>query len=319
METLSVIVPCYNEEAVIAESYHRLREVLDGITTHQTEIIFINDGSTDRTAEMLSAMAEKDGQVKVLHFSRNFGHQPAVTAGIHYCTSDLAVIIDADLQDPPELIPQLIETQKREQANVVYCVREKRQGESFFKKISARIFYRSMNYLSEVDFPLDTGDFRLIDKKVMTEFKKFREKGKYIRGIISWIGFKQVPFKYKREARFAGETKYPLSKMLHFAATAMLYFSKKPLKLATGLGFTTVMIGVIYAIWILVGKIIGYTHALSGWSSIIILIIFFGGVQLLTVGVLGQYIGILFDEVKDRPEYIVEKEENCSVNSKPLK
>jgi len=311
METLSVIVPCYNEEAVIGESYNRIKKVLDGITTLQTEIIFINDGSKDRTAEMLSTIAASDTHVKVLHFSRNFGHQPAVTAGIHYCKSDLAIIIDADLQDPPELIPDLIETQKREQANVVYCVREKRTGESFFKKLSARIFYRSMNYLSEVSFPLDTGDFRLIDKQVMLEFKKFREKGKYIRGIISWIGFKQVPFVYKRETRFAGETKYPFKKMLHFAATAMLYFSKKPLKLATNLGFVTVMIGILYAIWIIVGKIVGFTHALSGWSSIIILIIFFGGVQLLTIGVLGQYIGILFDEMKDRPEYIVEKEENC--------
>lgn len=310
METLSVIVPCYNEEAVIAESYSRLKKVLDGITTLQTEIIFINDGSKDRTAEMLSAIAAADKQVKVLHFSRNFGHQPAVTAGIHNCTSDLAVIIDADLQDPPELIPELVATQKQEQANVVYCVRDKRKGESVFKKLSARLFYRSMNYLSEVDFPLDTGDFRLIDKQVMAEFKKFREKGKYIRGIISWIGFKQVPFVYQRQARFAGETKYPLSKMIQFASTAMLYFSKKPLKLATGLGFITVLIGIVYAVYTLVGKIVGYTHALSGWSSLIILIVFFGGVQLLTVGVLGQYIGILFDEVKDRPEYIIDKKDN---------
>jgi len=314
METLSVIVPCYNEEEVITESYSRLKKVLDGISSYQTEIIFINDGSKDRTAQMLSDIAATDKQVKVLHFSRNFGHQPAVTAGIHYCTSDLAVIIDADLQDPPELIPELIDTLKREQANVVYCVREKRQGESFFKKLSARMFYRSMNYLSEVNFPLDTGDFRLIDKQVMDEFKKFREKGKYIRGIISWIGFKQVPFAYQRQARFAGETKYPLSKMIQFASTAMLYFSKKPLKLATGLGFITVMIGIVYALYTLIGKIVGYTHALSGWSSLIILIVFFGGVQLLTVGVLGQYIGILFDEVKDRPEYIVQKEENIEKN-----
>ena len=310
METLSVIVPCYNEEAVIAESYSRLKKVLDGMTTLQTEIIFINDGSKDCTSEMLSAIAAADKQVKVLHFSRNFGHQPAVTAGIHNCTSDLAVIIDADLQDPPELIPELVATQKREQANVVYCVRDKRKGESIFKKLSAQLFYRSMNYLSEVDFPLDTGDFRLIDKQVMAEFKKFREKGKYIRGIISWIGFKQVPFVYQRQARFAGETKYPLSKMIQFASTAMLYFSKKPLKLATGLGFITVLIGIVYAVYTLIGKIVGYTHALSGWSSLIILIVFFGGVQLLTVGVLGQYIGILFDEVKDRPEYIIEKKDN---------
>jgi len=310
MQTLSIIVPCFNEEAVIEESHKRLKKVIDELSTLQSEIIYINDGSTDQTAWMLSKIAANDKQVKILHFSRNFGHQPAVTAGIHYSTSDLAVIIDADLQDPPELIPELIETLKREQANVVYCVRENRKGESIIKKLTAKLFYRSMNYLSEINFPLDTGDFRLIDRQVMAEFKKFREKGKYIRGIISWIGFKQVPFKYKREARFAGDTKYPLRKMLHFAATAMLYFSKKPLKLATGLGFITVLIGIIYGIWILLGKIFGFTHAISGWSSIIILIVFFGGVQLLTVGVLGQYIGILFDEIKDRPEYIIQKEEN---------
>jgi polyisoprenyl-phosphate glycosyltransferase len=310
MKTFSIIVPCYNEEAVINESYRRMKAVIDGMTNIQSEIILINDGSRDNTATLLSEIAKNDARVKVLHFSRNFGHQPAVTAGIHHCTSDLAIIIDADLQDPPELIPHIIETQEREQANVVYCVREERRGEGIFKKITAQIFYRSMNYLSEVSFPLDTGDFRLIDRKVMDEFKRFREKGKYIRGIISWIGFKQVPFAYKREARFAGETKYPLRKMIQFASTAMLYFSKKPLKLATSLGFTIVLIGIFYALWIFGGKIFGYTHAISGWSSIVMLIIFFGGVQLLTIGVLGQYIGILFDEIKDRPEYIVGRKEN---------
>ncbi|WP_243348751.1 glycosyltransferase family 2 protein [Parabacteroides sp. FAFU027] len=311
MQSVSIIVPCYNEEAVIHESYSRLKRVLDGVTGYSTEIIFINDGSKDCTAEMLSAIAEQDKQVKVLHFSRNFGHQPAVTAGIHHCTSDLAIIIDADLQDPPELIPELLAVQQREQANVVYCVREKRQGESIFKKLTARVFYRSMNYLSEVKFPVDTGDFRLIDRAVMNEFCKFKEKGKYIRGIISWVGFKQVPFYYKRDARFAGETKYPLRKMLNFASTALLYFSTKPLKLSTSLGFIAVLIGIVYAIWTVLGKLLGFTHAISGWSSIIILVVFFGGVQLLTIGVLGQYIGILFDEVKDRPEYIIEKSENC--------
>jgi polyisoprenyl-phosphate glycosyltransferase len=310
MKTLSIIVPCYNEEEVIDESYMRLRKVLDGLKDIHTEIIFINDGSKDATAFKLSAIAANDNRVKVLHFSRNFGHQPAVTAGIHNCKSDMAVIIDADLQDPPELIPDMLETLVRENANVVYCVRDERKGEGFFKKLTARLFYRSMNYLSEVNFPLDTGDFRLIDKQVIAEFNRFGEKGKYIRGIISWIGFKQVPFHYKREARFAGETKYPLKKMLSFAANAMLYFSKKPLKLATNLGFMAFLIGIIYAVWIFVGKIIGYTHALSGWSSITMLVIFFGGVQLLTIGVLGQYIGILFDEVKNRPEYIIGKKEN---------
>lgn len=310
MKSLSVIVPCYNEELVIAETYKRLKAVAEKMSNIQTQIIFINDGSRDKTSYMLSSIAAADKNVKVLHFSRNFGHQPAVTAGIHYCTSDLAVIIDADLQDPPEIIPDLITFLEQEKANVVYCVRQKREGESLFKKISARIFYRSMNSLSDVKFPLDTGDFRLIDRQVMDEFGKFREKGKYIRGIISWIGFKQVPFLYHREARFAGETKYPLRKMLNFASTALLYFSKKPLKVATGLGFIAVLIGILYALWIFVGKLIGFTHAISGWSSIVILITFFGGVQLLTIGLLSQYMGVLFDEIKDRPEYIVEKEEN---------
>jgi len=309
MQTLSLIVPCFNEADVIDSSYARFKNVMDGLTEYQTELIFINDGSTDKTGALLSAIASADNRVTVLHFSRNFGHQPAVTAGIHRCTSDLAVIIDADLQDPPELIPAMLKKQKQESANVVYCVRQHRKGEGFLKVFTAKLFYRTLNRLSEVQFPLDTGDFRLIDRRIMNEFKRFREKGKYIRGIISWVGFKQVSFEYQREARFAGETKYPISKMLHFAGTAMLYFSKKPLKIAIGLGFIAVMMGLIFAVWIIFGKIFGYTNAQIGWSSIIMLIIFFGGVQLLTVGVLGQYVGILFDEVKDRPEFIIEKEE----------
>ncbi|MEA4839632.1 MAG: glycosyltransferase family 2 protein [Bacteroidales bacterium] len=309
MQTLSLIVPCFNEVDVIETSYARFKKVMDGLTDVTPELIFINDGSTDKTGELLSAIAKNDHRVTVLHFSRNFGHQPAVTAGIHHCTGDLAVIMDADLQDPPELIPDLLETQRKENANVVYCVRKKRDGESLLKRFTSKLFYRSLNSLSEVQFPLDTGDFRLIDRKVMNEFDRFREKGKYIRGIISWVGFKQVPFYYHRDARFAGETKYPFRKMIHFAGTAMLYFSKKPLKIAIGLGFFAVMIGLVYGIWILMSKILGFSNAATGWSSIILLIIFFGGVQLLTVGVLGQYIGIIFDEVKDRPEYIIDKEE----------
>ena len=309
MQTLSLIVPCYNEAAVIEASYERFKKVMDGLTTVKPDLIFINDGSKDQTGALLSAIAQRDSRVTVLHFSRNFGHQPAVTAGIHHCKSDLAVIMDADLQDPPELIPELLEKQKQENASVVYCVRHTRDGVSFMKLFSYKLFYRSLNMLSEVTFPLDTGDFRLIDRQVMDEFSRFREKNKYIRGIISWVGFKQVPFYYERDARFAGVTKYPLRKLMHLAGTAMLYFSKKPLKVAAGLGFVAVMMGLVYAVWIFLGKIYGFVDAEMGWSSIILLVIFFGGVQLLTVGVLGQYIGIIFDEVKDRPEYIVEKEE----------
>jgi dolichol-phosphate mannosyltransferase len=304
MKKLSVIIPCYNEEAVIDTCYIRLKAVLSALNM-KTQIIFINDGSKDKTYEKLTLIAAADPQVTVINFSRNFGHQAAVTAGIHHCDADLAIIIDADLQDPPELIPEIIRKQEEEQANVVYCVRKSRKGESRFKLWTAKVFYRMLNRLAEVKFPLDTGDFRLIDSRIIQEFKQLKERGKYIRGLISWMGFKQIPFYYEREERFAGETKYPFKKMLSFASKALFYFSKKPLQMAVSLGFISVMIGIIMALWYLFGKIFGYTNAESGWTSIMITIIVFGGIQLLTIGVLGQYIGILFDEVKERPEYII--------------
>lgn len=309
MKKLAVIVPCYNEESVIGESYRRTKAVLQSMPI-DTEIIYINDGSRDKTHEMLDGIADADPHVKVIHFSRNFGHQPAVTAGINNCDADLAVILDADMQDPPELIPSILELQEREQANVVYCVRKSREGESFFKKFTSKAFYRLLNYMSDVSFPLDTGDFRMVDRKIMDQFDRFQERGKYIRGLISWLGYKQVPFYYEREARIAGETKYPFSKMWKFASTAMLYFSKKPLRLATSLGFVAVVVGIVLAAWFTLGKIYGFSNAESGWTSIMTSVIFFGGVQLLTVGVLGQYVGILFDEIKARPEYIIDEKRN---------
>lgn len=309
MKKLAVIVPCYNEELALAESYRRTRESLQRLSI-PAEIIYINDGSRDRTRQILNEIADSDPHVKVIHFSRNFGHQPAVTAGINHCDADLAIIIDADMQDPPELIADILALQEREEANVVYCVRKSREGESIFKKLTAKMFYRTLNYMSEVHFPLDTGDFRLIDRKVMDQFDRFQERGKYIRGLISWIGFKQVPFYYEREARIAGETKYPFSKMWKFATTAMLYFSKKPLQLATSLGFVAVLVGLVLTAWFTLGKIYGFSNAETGWTSIMTTVVFFGGVQLLTVGVLGQYIGILFDEIKARPEYIIDEKKN---------
>ena len=309
MKKLAVIVPCYNEELVISESDRRTKEALQSVPI-ATEIIYINDGSRDKTRELLDGIAASDPQVKVIHFSRNFGHQPAVTAGINNCDADLAVILDADMQDPPELIPGILELQEKEHANVVYCVRKSREGESFFKKITSKAFYRLLNYMSDVSFPLDTGDFRMIDRKIMDQFDRFQERGKYIRGLISWLGYKQVPFYYEREARIAGETKYPFSKMWKFASTAMLYFSKKPLRLATSLGFIAVVVGIVLAAWFTLGKIYGFSNAESGWTSIMTSVIFFGGVQLLTVGVLGQYVGILIDEIKARPEYIIDDKKN---------
>jgi len=309
MEKLSVIIPCFNEEASIGESYQRTKKVLD-LLDYTTEIIYVNDGSHDRTRIILDDIAATDPTVKVIHFSRNFGHQPAISAGIKHCDADWAIILDADMQDPPELIPEILGLCKKEQANSVYCVRKSREKERWLKKQTSKLFYRTMNRMSEVKFPLDTGDFRLIDRKIMDEFNRMHEHGKYIRGLISWIGFKQVPFYYERKARFAGETKYPIHKMIGFATTALMYFSKKPLQMATGLGFFAVVIGICLALWVFLGKLLGFSNAETGWTSIITIIIFFGGVQLLTIGVLGQYIGVLFDEIKDRPEYIVDEKRN---------
>ncbi|MDR2138468.1 MAG: glycosyltransferase family 2 protein [Tannerella sp.] len=314
MEKLSVIIPCYDEEASLSASYRRTREVLNRVA-YDTEIIYVNDGSRDRTGKMLDDIAAADARVKVIHFSRNFGHQPAVSAGIQHCDADWAIIMDADLQDPPELIPDILQRCKDEQANSVYCVRRSREDEGWFKRLSAKFFYRTLNRMtSEVKFPLDTGDFRLIDRKIMTEFKRLHERGKYIRGLVSWIGFRQVPFFYERKARVAGETKYPFRKMLRFASTALLYFSKKPLRMVIGLGFFAVLVATGLALWFTLGKIYGFSKAETGWTSLITVITFFGGVQLLTVGVLGEYIGVLFDEIKKRPEYIIDEKRNFSGN-----
>ena len=306
---LSVIIPCYNEELVVQETYKQLTEVMKR-TNMDYELIFINDGSRDRTIELLTSLAEEDKAVKVINFARNFGHQCAVTAGINHCNGDLAVIIDADLQDPPEVILDMLEIQQKESANVVYGVRKSREGESWFKLVTAKWFYRILNKLSDVQFPVDTGDFRLIDRQIIDHFNNLHEKNKYIRGLISWMGYKQVPCYYERKERFAGETKYPLKKMLKFATTGLLAFSKKPLKLAEWLGIISVMVSLIYAIVILILKLVNPSTFVVGWTSIILITIFFGGVQLLTIGILGEYIGNLFDEAKDRPEYIVKNKIN---------
>ncbi len=302
---ISVIIPCFNEQEVINESYRRLVNVFIDHNLPDYELIFVNDGSRDKTMFLLREIASTNDQVKLLSFSRNFGHQAAVTAGLKECKGDVAIIIDADLQDPPEVIPEMLKVFNEEQCNVVYGVRNHRKGESFMKLFTAKIFYRLLNSLSDISFPVDTGDFRLVDRKVINAFNNLSEKNKYIRGLISWLGFKQCPVYYNRDARFAGETKYPFRKMLKFASIGLFYFSKKPLKIATSLGFLSVFAGLMYVLYILISMVFGFGHVVSGWTSTIVLIIFFGGVQLLTIGVLGQYIGSLFDEVKNRPEYII--------------
>lgn len=308
-ELLSIIVPCYNEEEVIEETYKRLKHVLNNLI-YKYEILFINDGSRDNTLNILTSLSKKDPSIKIISFSRNFGHQAAVTAGLNYCKGDYALIIDADLQDPPEIIPEMLKKLKEEDANVVYGVRKKRKGETIFKKTTAWLFYKFINFLSDIPLPENTGDFRLIDRKVIDSFNNLPEKNKYIRGLITWVGFKQIPYYYIREPRFAGETKYPLSKMIKFATTALLYFTRKPLKLATQLGFLSIIIGLILTLYVFFSLIVRPHQTVSGWASTIIIIIFFGGVQLLTIGVMGEYIGSIFDEIKNRPMYIIDKKYN---------
>ncbi|MDN4754910.1 glycosyltransferase family 2 protein [Porphyromonadaceae bacterium W3.11] len=316
-QSLTIIIPCYNEEEVLPLTYPRVRKMLDSMEEEDNimgQITFINDGSHDRTTEILNEIAAKDPTVQVIHFSRNFGHQAALTAGMRMCYSDYAAVIDADLQDPPEEIPGMFRMMKNEGHAVVYGVREERDGETLFKKWTAKLFYRFLNSMTERPLPLDAGDFRIMNKKVLDAFRNLPEHNKYIRGIISWMGFPQAPYYYHRKERAAGETKYSLSKMMRLATDAIQYFSYKPLKLAIKLGFISVLIGLLLALWVILGKIFGFTYPESGWSSIMIVIIFFGGIQLITIGVLSKYVGVVFDEVKKRPEYIIAETKNMEGN-----
>ena len=308
-QTLTIIIPCYNEELLIEKTYQRVNNVLEKLTNYESSIFFINDGSKDKTADKLNIIANNDSKVKLIHFSRNFGHQAAVTAGINNTESDLAIIIDADLQDPPELFSEMLELYHSSNCNAIYCVRKTRKGETLFKKITAKYFYKLMDKLSEVPIPLDTGDFRLIDKNIINEFKKLGEKNKFVRGLISWIGFVQVPFYYERDERQEGETKYPLKKMIRFALNGIMYFSKKPLKLAIQIGFISTIIALGLLFYILYGYFFS-NKAVAGWASTLTIVIFFGGIQLLTIGLVAQYIANIFDEVKGRPDYIIAQKVN---------
>lgn len=308
-QSLSVIIPCYNEELMIEKTYQRVKNVVSQLTQVDTQIIFINDGSKDQTANQLNKIAASDSKVYVIHFSRNFGHQAAVTAGINNCNTDIAIIIDADLQDPPELFSEMISLYNSSACNAIYCVRKSRPGETWFKKITAKYFYRLMDRLSEVPIPLDTGDFRLIDKQIINEFKQLTESNKFVRGLISWIGFVQIPFYYERHEREEGETKYPLKKMIRFALNGIMYFSKKPLKISIQLGLMSTLLALMLLVYILYGYFVS-GQAVAGWASTLTIVIFFGGIQLLTIGLVAQYIANIFDEVKGRPDYIIAKKVN---------
>ncbi|WP_195972256.1 glycosyltransferase family 2 protein [Clostridium thermobutyricum] len=310
---ISVIVPMYFEELVARECYNRLKSVMESIDSYDYEIIFINDGSTDKTLDILKDISRENEKVKVINFARNFGHQVAVTAGLFNCSGDAVVIIDADLQDPPELIPQMI-NKWNEGYEVVYGKRGKRKGESKFKLITAKYFYRFLAKMSDIKIPKDTGDFRLIDKSVVKAFREMPEQNRFIRGMISWIGFNQTYIEYTRDERFAGETKYPLSKMIKFASDGIISFSSKPLKLMSAFGFFSIFISFLIFIYALISKFI--FSASIGWTSLISVMTFFGGVQILSLGIIGEYIGRIYDESKNRPLYIIKDKINFSDEDK---
>lgn len=298
----SIVVPLYNEELVIEETHKRLSAVMQG-TNEEYEIIYVNDGSRDKTPELAKEIMQKDKNVCLINFSRNFGHQTAITAGMDNARGQAIVVIDADLQDPPEVILDMIAKWK-EGFDVVYGRRSVREGETVFKKVTAKVFYRFLSSLTDIDIPTDTGDFRLIDRKVCDALKSVKEKNRYIRGLISWLGFKQTDVTYVRKERFAGTTKYPLKKMLKFAGDAITSFSYKPLKLAAYMGYAISIASFLYLIYVIIRKLtIGDFD--SGWASIVAISLFFNGVVLIVLGIMGEYIGRIYDECKNRPLYVI--------------
>ncbi len=300
--SLSVIAPIYNELDNIPELYRRVREVMEAEKINW-ELVLVDDGSSDGSTEAIQKLGREDKHVRPIIFARNFGHQIAVTAGLDYCRGEAVVVIDADLQDPPEVIPELM-ARWREGYEVVYAVRAEREGESWFKKTTAALFYRLIYRITDVKIPLDTGDFRLLDHRVVEVMKQMREKHRFLRGMTSWVGFRQIGVAYKRSARFSGVTKYPFKKMLRLALNAITGFSYFPLQLATYFGFTAAGIAIITIPVVIVLRLAG-RGALLGQTTTLIAVLFLGGVQLISLGVLGEYLGRIYDEVKGRPLYIV--------------
>ena len=300
---VSVVVPCFNEAAVIRSTHHRLCRVLNGLTELRWEVLYVDDGSGDNTLALLRSIQASDPRVRVLSLSRNFGHQIAVSAGLEAAAGAAVVLIDADLQDPPDLIPEML-ARWRDGVDVVYGERKARAGETRFKRLSASLFYRLINRLSTTPIPIDTGDFRLMDRRVVAAVLAMPERDRFLRGMVAWTGFRQEPIRYEREARSAGESKYPLRRMLRFAVDGLLSFSLVPLRVAVYLGLVTsalALLGILYALALRLFTDIW----VPGWTLLFIAVLFLGGVQLLSLGVIGEYLGRVYWEVKRRPLYLV--------------
>lgn len=302
---LSVLIPMFSESEVVLECYERVKTVLQSLDPMDHEILFVDDGSKDNTLELLKAIRKKDDSVRVISFSRNFGHQAAVTAGLERTRGHAVIIMDADLQDPPELIPKLIE-KWQSGFQVVYAIRRKRK-EGWFKRMSYTAFYRLLKKLADVDIPLDSGDFCLMDRIVVDQLNRMPERNRFVRGLRSWIGFRQIGLEYERDRRHAGEVKYTIPKLIKLGLDGLLSFSYTPLRLATFLGFITSSISFVSGIAVMISKYVAdYTP--RGWTSTLVIVFFLGGVQLITLGIIGEYIGRVYDEVKKRPVYIVEED-----------
>ena len=305
MPALSIVVPCYNEEECLRALYDRLGAAARGAAGSDYEIVLVNDGSRDRSWGMMRDLADEDPRVVAVNLSRNHGHQLALTAGLDLCRGEKILIIDADLQDPPELLPRMLETMESEGADVVYGVRRSRAGETAFKRATAHGFYRLLSRATDVDIPVDTGDFRLMSRRALDALLAMPEQARFIRGMVAWIGFRQVPIAYDRDERFAGETKYPLSKMIRFAIDALTGFSSAPLKLASHAGLALSVGSLLIVLYIIYAWLAGWS--IAGWTSLMLVVVVLGAVQMFVLALMGEYIGRLYNEAKHRPLYIVQE------------
>ncbi|MDJ0278559.1 glycosyltransferase family 2 protein [Sphingomonas sp. 2R-10] len=300
---LSVVVPCYNEAACLDVLHARISAAARAVVGDDHEIVLVNDGSRDQSWAVMERLAASDPRLVAINLSRNHGHQLALTAGLDLCAGERILIIDADLQDPPELLSDMIATMESESADVVYAVRRKREGETFFKKLTAAAFYRVLDRVTDTPIPLDTGDFRLMSRRALDALLSLPEQARFIRGMVAWVGFRQVPFPYDRDERLAGESKYPLGKMIRFALDAVTGFSTAPLRLASHMGLVLTGLSLLLFAYIAIGWISG--SAVQGWTSTMLVVVFLGAVQMFVLGMIGEYLGRLYVESKRRPLYLV--------------
>jgi dolichol-phosphate mannosyltransferase len=303
--TLSIVVPCFNEEACLAELHQRLSEAARAAVGEDYELVLVNDGSRDASWPMMQRMAADDAHLVAVNLSRNHGHQLALTAGLDLCRGETILIIDADLQDPPELLLPMLQAMREQNADVIYGVRKSRAGETAFKRATAHGFYRLLSRATEVDIPLDAGDFRLMSRRALNALLAMPEQARFIRGMVAWIGFRQVPFAYDRAERFAGETKYPLRKMMRFAFDALTGFSSAPLKLASHAGLWLSLGSLLLILYIAYAWLAG--QSIQGWTSLMLVVVVLGAIQMFVLALMGEYIGRLYNEAKRRPLYIVQE------------